>query len=86
MAATKIIKRFFYSAISSLGEDLRFEIVKPILEQCDAATLCRIEDVNPVGGHEVLIRVLSAYAIHSHFELEPKVSSSSPLWILPLSL
>ncbi|KAG9226206.1 hypothetical protein CCMSSC00406_0005117 [Pleurotus cornucopiae] len=34
-------------AISSLGEELRFEIVKPILEQCDAATLCRIEDANP---------------------------------------
>ncbi|KAF9500549.1 hypothetical protein BDN71DRAFT_1502200 [Pleurotus eryngii] len=34
-------------AISSLGEELRFEIVKPILEQCDAATLYRIEDANP---------------------------------------
>ena len=88
VAVKKISKQFFYSAISSLGEELRFEIVKPILEQCDAATLYRIEDANPVGGPKVLIRALGAYAVQSHFELEvePKVNTSSSGLILPLSL
>lgn len=37
-----------FIAISSLGDDLRYELIKPILESCNAATLLRLEQASPV--------------------------------------
>ena len=36
------------TAITSLGDDLTYELVKPILERCSAEQLLRLEDGSPV--------------------------------------
>ena len=38
-----------YLAISSLGDDLRFELIKPVLADCSPETLSRLEKTSPVG-------------------------------------
>lgn len=35
-------------AISSLGDDLRFELIKPVLAGCSPETLSRLENTSPV--------------------------------------
>lgn len=35
-------------AISSLGEDFRYDLVKPILERCNVDQLLRLEQASPV--------------------------------------
>ena len=38
----------FYQAISSLGDDLRFELLEPVLTGCSPETLSRLESTSPV--------------------------------------
>ena len=39
---------FFNVAITSLGSELSFRLVKPILERCTADQLMRLEEASPV--------------------------------------
>lgn len=36
-------------AIYSLGDDLTYNLVKPILERCSTEQLCRLEEDSPVS-------------------------------------
>jgi hypothetical protein len=43
------------AAITSLGDDLTYDLVKPVLERCDADQLLRLEHTSPVCQLDILI-------------------------------
>ncbi|PPQ68148.1 hypothetical protein CVT25_014074 [Psilocybe cyanescens] len=51
-------------SIFSLGADLTYSLVKPILEKCNTEQLCRFEHLSPVSPsiHESIVTVINAYA------------------------
>jgi hypothetical protein len=43
------LKFFFLIGIVSLGDNVSYELVRPILESCSADNLRRLEDATPVS-------------------------------------
>jgi hypothetical protein len=37
-----------FSAISGFGDNLRYELIKPVLEHCSVESLARLEEASPV--------------------------------------
>jgi elongin-A len=50
-------------AISSLGNDLRFELIKPVLTGCSPETLSRLENTSPVRVQNIFENLSKFYPI-----------------------
>lgn len=52
-----------HTAISSLGDELRYDLVKPILERCTVDQLLRLEQASEVCNHD-LSRTNASLNVH----------------------
>ena len=48
VALKPVYNDFLLIEIESLGEDVRYDLVRPVLEHCSADTLLRLENSTPV--------------------------------------
>lgn len=57
-------------AISSLGDELRYDIVKPILERCSVEHLLRLEQASPVCHFTPRCSNVSHPHFHQHLQID----------------
>ncbi|KAH0830658.1 hypothetical protein J3R83DRAFT_2113 [Lanmaoa asiatica] len=66
------------AAITGLGDDVRYDVIKPVLECCSADTLLRLEQSSPVSPSRSI--TLSSLIIDP---ISGNVCASSPILYLP---